>query len=378
MQLSVVILNYNVRYFLELCLQSVMAATENIDAEIIVVDNASPDDSIAVVKQRFPQVRLIENQENQGFPKGNNIGVGHAKGEYICILNPDTVVAEDTFVKLLRFVDEAKDMGIVGVKLIDGTGSFLPESKRGLPTPWVSFTRFLGLYKISKRLFGKYYALHLDKDEISEVDILVGAFMFMKKSVYQEVGGFDECYFMFGEDIDLSYTVQQKGYKNYYFPQVTTIHYKGESTAKDQEYLRRFKEGMDLFYDKYFSRNVFFDLFMKIGIGQFAKRKLRHNISPRELPEQVIYLGDDPQHVKQLGQLLRAPVDHLSDFDALVVSKSTGLVVVDAEAFTFQTIVEGMQKLANKGFTYRIWPKGCNFILGSDASNSRGEVIFLK
>ena len=143
MKLSVVILNYNVANFLELCIQSVVKATQHIDSEIIVVDNASSDSSVAMVEQHFPQVKLIANTENTGFPNGNNMGVAIAQGEYLCILNPDTVVAEDTFVKFLDFANDKADLGIAGPKLIDGAGNFLPESKRGIPTPWVAFTKFL-------------------------------------------------------------------------------------------------------------------------------------------------------------------------------------------------------------------------------------------
>ena len=146
MQLSVIILNYNVRYFLEQCVLSVQKALEGVDGEIIVVDNHSSDDSCAMMKERFPNVKLIENSQNLGFPKGNNIGVAQAKGKYICILNPDTVVAEDTFIKILAFAEKQNNLGIIGCKLVDGTGNFLPESKRGIPTPWVAFTKIFSLY----------------------------------------------------------------------------------------------------------------------------------------------------------------------------------------------------------------------------------------
>ena len=209
MQLSVIILNYNVRYFLEQCVLSVQNALEGIDGEIIVIDNNSSDDSCVMMQQRFPEVKLISNTENLGFPKGNNIGVAQAKGEYICILNPDTIVAEDTFFKILNPINWTPETGIIGCKLIDGAGNFLPESKRGIPTPWVSFTKIFGLYKISN-LFGKYYAQHLSKEQSGKVEILVGAFMFMKKDLYTKIGGFDENCFMYSDDIDLSYMVLQE------------------------------------------------------------------------------------------------------------------------------------------------------------------------
>ena len=184
MQLSVIILNYNVRYFLEQCILSVQKALEGIDSEIIVVDNSSSDDSCEMMRAKFPNIKLIENATNLGFPKGNNIGVAQAKGEYVCILNPDTVVAEDTFVKILnsQLPTLNSQLGIIGCKLIDGTGNFLPESKRGVPTPWVAFTKIFGLYKISN-YFGKYYAQHVSHNESGKVDILVGAFMMMKREL---------------------------------------------------------------------------------------------------------------------------------------------------------------------------------------------------
>jgi GT2 family glycosyltransferase len=235
MQLSVIILNFNVRYFLEQCVASVQEALSNIDGEIIVVDNNSSDDSCEMMKSRFPNVKLIRNTANYGFPKGNNIGVAQAKGNYICILNPDTVVAEDTFLKILAFAEKQKNIGIVGCKLIDGTGNFLPESKRGVPTPFVAFTKIFGLYKLFPKttLFNRYYAQHLSENETGKVDILVGAFMIMKRDLYLEIGGFDENCFMYSDDIDLSYTALKKGKSNYYFHETTVIHYKGESTVKD-------------------------------------------------------------------------------------------------------------------------------------------------
>ena len=257
MQLSVIILNYNVRYFLEQCVLSVQKALEGIDGEIIVIDNASSDDSCEMMKTKFPHIKLIENKDNLGFPKGNNIGVARAKGEYICILNPDTVVAEDTFTKILNTKNWQLNIGIIGCKLIDGAGNFLPESKRGVPTPWVAFTKIFGLYKISN-YFGKYYAQHLSENESGKVDILVGAFMMMKRELYLKVGGFDENCFMYSDDIDLSYLVLKTGKSNYYFHETSVIHYKGESTVRDGTYMKRFREAMQFFYKKHFNKSWFF------------------------------------------------------------------------------------------------------------------------
>ena len=262
MKLSVIILNYNVRYFLELCIKSVQAAVKNIDAEIIVVDNNSSDNSCEMVSKLFPNVILIQNKENLGFSKGNNLAVAKAKGEYICVLNPDTVIAEDTYEALLNFSENKENLGIVGCKLINGSGLFLPESKRNIPYVSVSLKKILGNPKY-------YYANQLGANNIGEVDILVGAFMFLKKSVYNQVNGFDEDYFMYGEDIDLSYKIINAGYKNYYNGDITVIHFKGESTLKDKHYARRFYGAMQIFYEKHFKTNLFYDLAVWLGIKFF-------------------------------------------------------------------------------------------------------------
>ncbi|HIP48833.1 MAG TPA: glycosyltransferase, partial [Lutibacter sp.] len=187
MKLSIIIVNYNVRYFLEQCLLSVQAALQGIDGEIIVVDNVSKDGSCKMLKEVFPDVILIENTENVGFSKANNQGVAIAKGEYVLILNPDTLVVEDTFSKILYQANQLPNLGILGVKLVDGTGRFLPESKRGLPTPKVSFNKMFGISNPNK---GKYYATHLTEDQSGNIEVLVGAFMLIERTKYNEVKGF--------------------------------------------------------------------------------------------------------------------------------------------------------------------------------------------
>jgi O-antigen biosynthesis protein len=256
MELSVIIVNYNVKHFLEQCLHSVLRASKTISAEIYVVDNNSVDGSTQLVKEKFPQVHLIENKENAGFSKANNQVIRLAKGKYILLLNPDTVVEEDTFSKVIRFMDEHPDAGGLGVKMIDGKGNFLPESKRGLPTPWVAFCKMFGLSKLfpKSKKFGKYHLSYLDENEIHEVEVLAGAFMLMRKETLDKVGLLDETFFMYGEDIDLSYRITQGGYKNYYFPETTIIHYKGESTKKGSlNYVKVFYKAMIIFAQKHFS-----------------------------------------------------------------------------------------------------------------------------
>lgn len=324
MQLSVIILNYNVRYFLEQCVLSVQQALQDINGEIIVVDNNSPDDSCTMVKQRFPEVKLIENKENTGFPKGNNIGVAQAKGKYICILNPDTVVAEDTFKKVLEFAERKTNLGIVGVKLIDGSGNFLPESKRGVPTPWVAFTKVTGLYKAFSKasLFNKYYAQHLGENETGETDILVGAFMIMERELYLNAGGFDEGCFMYSDDIDLSYTIQQMGKNNYYFHETTVIHYKGESTVKDGTYMRRFREAMQFFYKKHFKSSPLFDLFMRVGTLFFAVIKQKKKVKLK-MPGSYILLSENKKLHDKLKTKLQKNVACINRLDEkLLISQS--------------------------------------------------------
>ncbi|MEO6904679.1 MAG: glycosyltransferase family 2 protein [Bacteroidia bacterium] len=258
MKLSVIIVNYNVQYFLEQCLYSVQKAIKNVATEVFVVDNNSVDDSVLMVQDKFPTVQLILNKENTGFSFANNQAIKIARGEYILLLNPDTVVEEDTFEKIIAFMDEHVDAGGLGVKMIDGKGKFLPESKRGLPTPRVAFYKIFGLASLfpKSKTFGKYHLGFLDENETHEVAVLSGAFMWIRKSVLDKIGLLDETFFMYGEDIDLSYRITLGGYKNYYFPETRIIHYKGESTKKSSiNYVFVFYKAMVIFANKYFSNN---------------------------------------------------------------------------------------------------------------------------
>jgi O-antigen biosynthesis protein len=257
MKLSVVIVNYNVRHFLEQCLSSVRRAVRGIEAEVWVVDNNSVDGSVRMLHEKFPEVRVIANRENLGFSKANNQAIRQSEGEYVLLLNPDTVVEDDTFTKIIAFMDAHPEAGGLGVKMIDGKGNFLPESKRGLPTPDVAFYKIFGLSKIFPRskIFGKYHLGYLDKDKLHEVEILSGAFMFMRRSALDKTGLLDESFFMYGEDIDLSYRIIKAGYKNYYFPETRIIHYKGESTKKSSiNYVFVFYNAMVIFARKHFSQ----------------------------------------------------------------------------------------------------------------------------
>ncbi|MCX6282732.1 MAG: glycosyltransferase [Bacteroidetes bacterium] len=257
MKLSIIIVNYNVRYFLEQCLHSVQNACKSLDAEVFVVDNSSVDGSVKMVREKFPEVILIENKENLGFSSANNQAMRIANGEYFLLLNPDTLVEDDTLRKVVTFMDEHPDAGGLGVKMIDGKGKFLPESKRALPTPVVSFYKIFGLSSLfpRSRIFSQYHLGYLDKDKVHEIDVLAGAFMLLRKRVLDEIGLLDESFFMYGEDIDLSYRITQAGYKNYYYPGTRIIHYKGESTKKSSiNYVFMFYNAMIIFARKHFSK----------------------------------------------------------------------------------------------------------------------------
>lgn len=288
MKLSVIIVNYNVRHFLEQCLHSVVKAAKGLDAEIFVVDNNSVDNSVEMVREKFPEVKIIANKENLGFSKANNQALRIAKGQYQLLLNPDTVVEEDTFKKVIDFMDMHPEAGGLGVYMIDGKGNFLPESKRGLPTPMVAFYKIFGLSALfpKSKIFGKYHLGYLDKNKTHEVEILSGAFMLLRKETLDKIGLLDEDFFMYGEDIDLSYRIIKGGYKNYYFPETRIIHYKGESTKKSSvNYVFVFYNAMIIFAKKHFSQKhagifsflINLAIYLRAGIAiinRFLKRIL--------------------------------------------------------------------------------------------------------
>ncbi len=257
MLLSVVIVNYNVKYFLEQCLSSVFRSGQGLEMEVFVVDNQSVDGSAQMVRERFPGVRLIENKKNLGFSKANNQAIRLAKGRYILLLNPDTVVEDDTLPRVVEFMESHPDAGALGVKMVDGQGRFLPESKRGLPTPGVAFCKIFGLSALfpRSRFFGKYHLGYLDKNKTHKVDVLSGAFMLLRSEAIEKTGHLDEEFFMYGEDIDLSHRIMKAGYNNYYFPETRIIHYKGESTKKSSvNYVLVFYNAMIIFARKHFSK----------------------------------------------------------------------------------------------------------------------------
>ncbi|MFZ1332459.1 MAG: glycosyltransferase family 2 protein [Flavobacteriales bacterium] len=257
MKLSVIIVNYNVRAYLEQCLRTVEQALQGVDGEVYVVDNQSTDGSVEMVRSKFPSVKLIANTENVGFSRANNQAIRASTADYVVLLNPDTVVGEDVFRKVIEFMDTHPKAGGLGVKMIDGRGNFLPESKRGLPTPAVAFFKIIGITRLfpRSRIFGRYHLGHLAENETAPIEILSGACMFLRKQTLDEVGLLDESFFMYGEDIDLSYRITLSGYENWYFPEARIIHYKGESTKKSSvNYVFVFYNAMAIFAQKHFTR----------------------------------------------------------------------------------------------------------------------------
>jgi GT2 family glycosyltransferase len=360
LKLSVVILNYNVRYFLELCLQSVEAAISGIPSEIIVIDNNSTDDSCEMVVSKFPAVQLIKNELNVGFSKGNNLAVKLAKGQYVCILNPDTVVPEDGFAKIIAFAETKSNLGIIGCRLIDGSGKFLPESKRNVPVVSVAIKKILGNTKY-------YYANHVLEHDNAKVDVLVGAFMLVKRTVYNKLKGFDEDYFMYGEDIDLSYKSLKAGYDNYYFGNISVIHFKGESTSNDQIYLKRFYGAMQIFYIKNFKKNMFFDFLIFLGIKWMILFNSEQKFTIKPSTVSLLFSKNpNTQLVNKLNSKLASDYNEVGDENELIF---------DAQGISFKSIIDHMQVFKEKQCLFKIQPRNSSYVIGSSSADTKGEVI---
>ncbi len=262
MTLSVVIVNYNVKYFLNQCLTSVFGSDRRLadgsmlDLDVWVVDNDSVDGSVEMVRRDFPQVHIIANTDNVGFARANNMALAQCTGQCLLLLNPDTIVEPDTFVKCADFMASHTDCGGLCVKMVDGKGNYLRESKRGFPTPEASFYKISGLIHLfpRSRRIAAYYMGHLPDNKVAEIEIMPGAFLMLRREVYERIGGLDESYFMYGEDIDYSWRIRLTGWKNYYLPDTRIIHYKGESTKKgSMNYVYTFYNAMSIFVRKYFS-----------------------------------------------------------------------------------------------------------------------------
>ncbi len=267
--LSIIIVNYNVKEFLENALLSIRKAIEGISAEIFIVDNASEDGSVEMVKQKFPEVNLIANGENVGFAKANNQALKLAKGKYVLLINPDTIVQEDTFKVLISFLDSHPECGMVGCKVLNPDGTLQLACRRSFPTPWVAFTKMVGLSNLfpKSKVFAKYNLTYLDPGEVTEVDAVSGSFMMIRREVYEQVGGLDEEFFMYGEDLDWCYRIKKAGWKIYYVPYTQIIHFKGESTKRSNiDEVRVFYDAMRIFVKKHYKEFALLGIILRFGI----------------------------------------------------------------------------------------------------------------
>jgi len=369
-KLSVIIVNYKVPYFLEQCLISVKESCKHIVSEIIVVDNNSTDESCKMIRDKFSDIKLLENKINVGFAKANNQGVKEAQGAYVLILNPDMILAEDTLKKVLDFADQQINPGAIGLRFIDGTGKFLQECKRNIPTFRIANQKIRGNSQ-------NYYANHIKENEIAKVAILTGAFMLLKREVYLNIGGFDEAYFMFGEDIDLSYKLLKKGYQNYYFGETTILHYKGESTIKDHIYLKNFYGVMQIFYKKHYKVNLLSNWISTMVVKSMIVFKSYNKTIDNQQDItflSLLYIGDDTIKFKKIKERLKVSTAVSSKVLPSDCS-AFDLVVFDNSHLTFKIIIEQIQQLGSLNIAKRIIPKNCNFLIGSDSSKGRGEVL---
>ena len=355
MKVSVIIVNYKVKYYLAQCLHSVFRAMEGIDGEVIVVDNDSQDDSISYARELYPQVSYIENKENVGFARANNMAIRQSKGEYVVLLNPDTVVNEHLLSDCVAQLDAHPEIGATGVRMLNENGTFAPESRRGIPTPFTAFCKMVGLAKLfpKSRLFGRYYMKYLDEYAATPIEIISGACMFIRKSVLDECGLLDEDFFMYGEDIDLSYRLLKTGKQNYYVP-TRIMHYKGESTHKNTfRYVYVFYEAMYIFFRKHYSSYNWIlsvpirsAIYLK-GATEFISRKL-HGWFKKPLSDQE-YLKTVRFLLKGSNRTVETMVEICEQNKLVydVVENETvhyDYVVFDVEEFSYDQILEELER----------------------------------
>lgn len=387
MILSVIIVSYNVKYFLEQCLCSVeqaivssewgVVSKENI--EVIVVDNNSTDGSIEYLQTKYPFVHFIANKENAGFAKANNLASAKAKGKYILFLNPDTIIGEDCFSKCILFMESNTDAGAIGVRMIDGNGKYLKESKRGFPTPWVSLCKMIGLTALfpSSRAFAGYYLGDLNNEYDHEVDVLSGAFMLVRKEAFSKAGGFDERFFMYAEDIDLSYSIIQAGYKNFYFSKISIIHFKGESTRKDAKYIKQFYKAMIQFAHKHFKGggSWFYIKFLELAIWTRAAFSLvgKHSSGGHSFNKETrsIILAGDKTSMLQAKYLLGL----YNDFRIATGNERFQVMAFcQGKEWSFNQSIDRLQKLPPT-LTKYFHGSGTSSLVSSNSASRQGDII---
>lgn len=390
--LSVIIVNYNVKYFLEQCLWALLPALKEIDSEIIVVDNASADNSVAYLTALFPQVKFIAQKENAGYARANNMGWRQARGEWVLFLNPDTLVAEDSIASCLAFVKETANAGACGIRMLDGAGYFLPESKRGVPTLSASFFKLSGFIKLfpTNKTVAAYYAGHLSEHKTNPVPVLSGAFMMVKKTVLQQTGGFDESFFMYGEDVDLSYRIKQLGYENYYIADSAIIHFKGESTRKDSRYVKLFYQAMKIFVKKHYKNQPAFLFFINLAIAAatvmaLLGKWLRPSGSPAvktNLNSLIVATDAEAAAIMPLldaNSLIQRTIRRCNpgdDVAAILKITPVDEVFFCAGTNGYKKIIAVIEACRGKS-SFKFYRAGSNSIVSSHRKTTSGEVLHL-
>lgn len=424
MLLSVIIVNYNVKYFLEQCLYSVEKAIRRLgeegggtfppeagagpggggrgigregqipEAEVIVVDNHSPDSSVEYLRPKFPLVQFIVNEENTGFSRANNQALEKAVGKYILFLNPDTVIPEDSLAICISFMRATPGAGALGVRMVDGSGRFLKESRRGFPSPWVAFCKLSGLTSLfpHSRLLAKYHLGHLPERETHPAPILSGAFLLAGKEVLDRTGGFDERFFMYAEDIDLSYRIEQAGYTNYYLAETTILHFKGESTRKDARYVKIFYKAMSQFRRKHFNGvlpglfngGVEAGIWLRAGVTaavQFSRKTSKGRVSHAAYTAWGKTAGvcrtrltGDGKTVEKLTGDFRGGAERILVEDE---NQADEIIFCEGDAFSFRDIIEALQRIGNRR-PCKIHAAASTSAVGSHSKDGRGDALVIK
>ncbi len=374
MELSIIIVNYNVKFFLEQCLHAVLKAVEQIEAEIWVVDNQSSDGSIDYLRPLFPSISFIENPRNTGFSAANNLALQHCSGEFILYLNPDTLIPEDCLSNCLQFLRSHPKAGALGIRMLDGSGNFLPESKRAFPSPLRAFYKLLGFSALFPKspIFNRYSLGNLSSLENHEVDVLAGAFMMVSKPVLKLTGAFDELFFMYGEDIDLSYRIQKAGFTNYYFAGSSIIHFKGESTRKgSMNYVILFYHAMFLFVQKNYrgSKAGFFRFFIQAAIILRGLFSAFYKIGVYPFNSWTKKLLFNKNRVESIVILTKFDENHPKP------GKNTTLIFCESEQFSWKQIIHKVEELNHSGAQFRFQASNSYSIVGSDSKETEGEAL---
>jgi GT2 family glycosyltransferase len=376
MILTIIIVSYEVKYFLEQCLFSVVKAAKQLEnaewaTEIIVADNASSDGTIEYLQARLPTVHFIACGQNLGFAKANNMALAKATGDIILFLNPDTILSESILCKCISFFQQNNKAGALGVRMIDGSGRFLPESKRGFPTAWRSFSKLSGLSSIfpASKVFAGYSLGHLNEKEIYPIEVIAGAFMMIRKEVLDRIGGFDERFFMYAEDIDLSKRIADAGFINYYMGNETIIHFKGESTSRDKRYVEQFYGAMRLYMMKHYKgKSAGFALtFMNMGIwirSVIAGWRLHHEVEKETRPSSVHFIGDPAAIEETKAQMTEWKEDPHSKL----------IILCEGSSFPFADLIQSLGELqtSHKAMIHAL---GTSCVVGSWKKSGKGITI---